>query len=945
MKNFVLLLLGAALLIPSASRAAVKALTVDALDWDVPPWKLIYWNWKGNVIRNTSGGTYVVHRNAPFAANYTAEVTVKPVETRSVSRSEAAVALVSYAQSNDNRRGWHLSLVEENKKRFVDIMLFDKTNPDLENTLITKVDTGSDFQWEHNKHYRLQLKVDGSNASGKVFDEDGKVLWSGSARMAEKTAPFPVKFAIFTTALCSEFSNPCAEWKNLVKIKPLAVSKRTPEYKSAANVLKSYSSKATGFFRVEQDKTGRWHFIDPNGKAMFACGIDRFYMGGRFCEALGYSPYKKFVTEKFGCWENWAKSTRKRVDSWGFNYASTADEKFYDNFPFSINLCVGSSFATFGDEYDICPYLGHVGSALPNPFHPRFAEWAKTCYLYWAESDIDNPYYVGYFCDNELRWRGANYNPNGTGVFDTVLAKNSSHTAKIALAGFLKKHFKADINSFNSFWGTKLENFDAILDLKDLPHKNERHIAVKRAFLELVAEKYYSTIGKALREVDPNHLFMGNRYAGTHSAPREVWKMAGKYCDVVTFNQYPLLDFERNELMLGNTPLKGEFDRMAEICKRPMMITEWSYLAFDSGLNNRRGAGQRLNTQQERTIAAEAFLRQVLDMPYMIGMCWYQFTDDPKLGVRKMHPESCNYGLVNEQDEPYQELTAMFSRVQKDIDASRAEGFKSMLPLNAAGALYKHFDSPMVPKGSVDGLMLEMKRDGSFTVANKDLTIRHNGRDGNLEFWCNGRKIGTYYVVLKGNLAGNARLAYPIAKSLSNIKTRYTDNGVVVEFTSLCVRGKDNFEADCRFLLPAEGNWIMMDIVEVRNLCKSSFDMKGFLMQVPPAFKADLSSCREFIGSHIVKKDCWYDDKGNYFGGTASFGWFNFHYFWGSNKKYHPDALHGTEAMMMPGKSFRPRTPAYCFFYAGTDGKRHTIAQELVKRDMSEVHLVKRGEK
>ena len=134
----------------------------------------------------------------------------------------------------------------------------------------------------------------------------------------------------------------------------------------------------------------------------------------------------------------------------------------------------------------------------------------------------------------------------------------------------------------------------------------------------------------------------------------------------------------------------------------------------------------------------------------------------------------------------------------------------------------------------------------------------------------------------------------------------------------------------------------MMDIVEVRNKCRKSFDMKGFLMQVPPAFKADVSKCRPFIGSHIVKKDCWYDDKGNYFGGTSSYGWFNFHYFWGNDKKYHPDALHGTEGMMMPGESFRPRTPAYCFFYAGTDGNRHTIAEELVKRDMSETFQVRR---
>jgi hypothetical protein len=63
-----------------------------------------------------------------------------------------------------------------------------------------------------------------------------------------------------------------------------------------------------------------------------------------------------------------------------------------------------------------------------------------------------------------------------------------------------------------------------------------------------------------------------------------------------------------------------------------------------------------------------------------------------------------------------------------------------------------------------------MKRDGSFAVSNKELSIRHNGKDGNLEFWCNERKIGTYFVALKGNLAGTARLAYPIGRKITGVK-------------------------------------------------------------------------------------------------------------------------------------------------------------------------------
>ena len=63
--------------------------------------------------------------------------------------------------------------------------------------------------------------------------------------------------------------------------------------------------------------------------------------------------------------------------------------------------------------------------------------------------------------------------------------------------------------------------------------------ALKTAFLELAAERYFKTTTEAIRKFDANHLILGCRFAGMEGAHDIVWKVAGRYCDVMSFNVYP----------------------------------------------------------------------------------------------------------------------------------------------------------------------------------------------------------------------------------------------------------------------------------------------------------------------------------------------------------------------------------------------------------------------
>ncbi len=198
------------------------------------------------------------------------------------------------------------------------------------------------------------------------------------------------------------------------------------------------------------------------------------------------------------------------------------------------------------------------------------------------------------------------------------------------------------------------------------------------------AALYFATIAAAIRRHDPNHLLLGCRFAGM-GGQRFVWEEAGKICDVLTFNNYPWADIDRGVIFRSRNSTELFADAVAERhawCGRPLIITEWSFPALDAGLPCSSGAGQRFRTQRERTKATELMARTLLSLPFMIGYDYFMWVDEPALGISYNFPEDSNYGLVNERGEPYPELTAMFTRLHKDVE--KLHGCPGVLPPPAA---------------------------------------------------------------------------------------------------------------------------------------------------------------------------------------------------------------------------------------------------------------------
>lgn len=224
----------------------------------------------------------------------------------------------------------------------------------------------------------------------------------------------------------------------------------------------------------------------------------------------------------------------------------------------------------------------------------------------------------------------------------------------------LRKRYE-DIRKFNAVWGTSFTNWnDALESTSWNEHTNEKVFADKIEFVRLCAEKYFSITTEAIRKADPNHMILGCRFAG--DAP-PIWDIAGKYCDIVTFNIYGQVDLQKLE-PIGLVETITKWYKQA---KRPMMVTEWSFPALDSGLPCRAGAGMRVRTQAEKAKCFEVYQKTFFSLPFMVGSDYFMWVDEPALGISKNFPEDSNYGLVDVNDEPWQVFTETVARVNAKV--------------------------------------------------------------------------------------------------------------------------------------------------------------------------------------------------------------------------------------------------------------------------------------
>ena len=173
-------------------------------------------------------------------------------------------------------------------------------------------------------------------------------------------------------------------------------------------------------------------------------------------------------------------------------------------------------------------------------------------------------------------------------------------------------------------------------------------------FVKELARTYFKTVRDQLKAADPDHLYLGCRFAWR---TEEAIAAAAEFCDVVSFNIYD------RRVDPGEMGFPGD----ARTGRRSSASSTSG--ALDRGLFH-PGLVSASNQQERAAIYAD-YVSSVLDHPALVGCHWFQYVDEPLTG-RSYDGENYNIGFLTVTDTPYPELVAAARAVHGQAYARRS---------------------------------------------------------------------------------------------------------------------------------------------------------------------------------------------------------------------------------------------------------------------------------
>jgi hypothetical protein len=380
-----------------------------------------------------------------------------------------------------------------------------------------------------------------------------------------------------------------------------------------------------------------WWLYSPQAQPFFSRGVCCVIPGAAKPsydpENPEYAAWRYYATDT-----NWAATAVQRLQAWGFTTAGGwSDARLLRRVP--------------GMRLGLTPVL-HIGSTAGAPWWDmwdaqivqRMDDLARTQIL----AVRDDPRLIGYYSDNELGWWNAT-------LFKMTLEQAPASGQRQRLIKLLRQHYHDD-------WTALLRDFDAenAAGWKALNRRGMlflrpggEGIQVMRKFLGLLADRYYQLTHDLIRKYDPRGLVLGDRYQSFYYP--EVARACERYVDAVSSN----LNASWND----GTWARFYLATLHELTHKPIFVSEYymAAAANRSGNQNSQGIFPVAPDQRQRARAAARTLAGLAQLPYVIGADWFQYFDEPRHG--RADGENYNFGLVDIQDQPYEELVSALSAV------------------------------------------------------------------------------------------------------------------------------------------------------------------------------------------------------------------------------------------------------------------------------------------
>jgi hypothetical protein len=443
------------------------------------------------------------------------------------------------------------------------------------------------------------------------------------------------------------------------------------EWSKYGGWTKKKLDEGTGFFtRYKQD--GRWWLVDPEGYAFFSTGPDCVGTSAD-CridgveQLLDWLPprddpdyrdmffssydYSTFEIRPSGVvfsypaanlfriygkeWhKKWSNLVSRQLKSNGMNtIGNWSDESILGKItmPYVIPL-------TRFPETKISIFRD-----FPDVLSEEYKKDAEECAKFLLPF-VRDPYMIGYFLRNEPMWAFV----NNLVIADEVLYNPAPSVCKDELIRFLREKYKSP-KALSEAWKHSFTSFDDLRKpLENASRFSENSLKDLREFSKILLRAYVAIPAKACREVDPNHMNLGMRWAWI-SDPDII--TGWENFDVFSINCY----FEDPTPALDNVRNLG--------VDLPIVIGEFHFGALDLGLTSTGLKGTP--NQQERGKAYRYYCERVAAHPHGVGCHWFQFYDQFPLG--RFDGENYNIGLFDICSLPNEEMMSAIRGCAKSL--------------------------------------------------------------------------------------------------------------------------------------------------------------------------------------------------------------------------------------------------------------------------------------
>lgn len=418
---------------------------------------------------------------------------------------------------------------------------------------------------------------------------------------------------------------------------------------------------ATGFFHTRHDG-GRWWLVDPDGCAFYSIGVDcvrphvrvetrgnedlfealppadegdpelwSFGEDSRLFNALAHN-LRRALGE--GWLDHWRELSRRRLLEWGFNTVGNWSER---------------EFCRTGRVPYVWPLRGFPATSrlIFRDFPDVFSEEYRRNSQRFARQLQDfrgDPWLIGYFLRNEPHWAFGHYD-----LARRMLLTREPLASRGDFAGWLKERY-GNVEALNRAWGTPLEGFQHVAE-GGLPEPQLRSSAVRRdtrEFTRRMIAEYVRVPSEACREVDPEHLNLGVRYAWI---AHEDLLAGAEVFDVFSINGYQ------------GRPPEADIRRCAEAAEAPVMVGEFHTGALDRGLP--WGGLRQVRTQRERADSYRFYVEQGAAIPELVGAHYFLWNDQHVVG--RYDGENWQIGLIDICQKPYEEMVRAARRSHERI--------------------------------------------------------------------------------------------------------------------------------------------------------------------------------------------------------------------------------------------------------------------------------------